>query len=866
MLDADQCVCRLGSAESGLSEPDADSRLERYGANALPHARPPGAVKLFLSQFRSPLIYLLLGAAIISAIVGHGSDAAFILGVLVLNAVIGAVQEGRAGASAEALRSMIRQHARVRRDGKLAERDAAILVPGDIVIVESGDRVPGDIRLLRAINLHADESLLTGEAMPVVKDAAITLDADTRAADRRNMLHAGTTITSGRATGIVVATGSATELGRIDLSLREVASEPLPLMRDLARLSRQVAVGTVVLLALLAVALAAKGSGIEEILMLAIALAVATIPEGLPIAVTIALAAATRRMARRNVIVRTLPAVEGLGACTLIATDKTGTLTQNRLTVELLLTDEGRTVAEADWDRPEHAATVTALAHAARQCNEAGATEDGDFIGDSVDVALLRFAAMFDLPGEDGEERIELFAYEPVNRFASVAVRRGDGVEVIAKGAVETIAAMCDQVAPDLLAATEEVARQGYRVLAFAHGCAADAGAANLAHPSGLRMIGCTALLDPLRPEAMEAIAHCRSAGIEVRMLTGDHPATAHTIGVRLGLADGGDGVVTGAELDALSKDERAFADMVVRSRVFARIEPAQKLQIVRILQQSGHTVAVTGDGVNDAPALQAADIGVAMGSGGTDVAREAADLILTDDNFASIVSGIEEGRAAYANLRRIAIFLIGTGMAEISMFVGALAMGLPAPLTPVQILWANLVTETAQNVGLALAGAEGDELERPPRSRKSSMIDGNALAQMLVPAAAMMLVTVALFGWWFEGSGSLYDSRSLALLTVVLFQNVFVLAVSSERRSILRFSPRRNRWLVAGVGVALGLHLLAMSFPATRGILGLAMPNMVEIAACLGGAVIVLVAVEITKAVLRQRRSTGPSASTAAE
>lgn len=848
---AQDCLERLDTTPAGLSSAQATRRLAEQGPNSLPGPRTPTLFELFLSQFKSPLIYLLLAAAVVSLVMRDHTDAGFILVVLLVNAVIGTIQEDRAGASARALQKLTRQVARVERDGALVEIDAADLVPGDIVVLESGGGVPADLRLLSSIGLEIDESLLTGEALPVAKDADAVLSPDTVVGDRATMAHAGTMVLSGRARGLVVETGMHTQLGRIAQSLHETPPTQPPLMRYLARLSKQIAIVTVSVIFLLALAMAAGGTPLKEILLLSVALAVSAIPEGLPIAVTVALAAATQRMARRNVIVRALPAVEGLGACTVIATDKTGTLTQNRLSVEAVLLPDGRRVERERWGDTPDALAMLGVASAA--CNEASWPDGGEPVGDSVDIALLRFARATDAPAPGA--RTGLFPYEPANRFASVSVRHGTDQRLYAKGAVETIAAMCRDVDPALRTGAEALAADGYRVLALAGEDVPEGACPDLSSPRGLTMLGCVALLDPLRPETAKAVAACSSAGIEVRIVTGDHPATALTIARQLGLAVSPDQVLTGSALAALDGDAEAAGRAIAHARVFARTEPAQKLQIVQALHAQGHVVAVTGDGVNDAPALQAAAIGVAMGRGGTDVARGAADLVLTDDNFASIVAGVEEGRITFGILRKMAIFLLATGMAEIAMFLFAMLAGLPLPMTAVQVLWCNIVTEGAQTVTLAFGRGEGDELRRPPRGIHARLIDGPAVMLMILPALAMAGYSTFLLQSELARGVSVETAQSTVLLATVLFQNVFVLAMRGERVPIWRESLRSNPWLLLGVCVALALQCMAMSFPPLANVLGIGLPDRESLTLCLWGAAVTLVTVEATKFVLAHRR-----------
>jgi len=707
--------------------------------------------------------------------------------------------------------------------------------------------VPADLRLLESHSLQADESLLSGESLPAAKDAGARVAEEAGLGDRPNMLHAGTTVVEGRAVALVVATGLATALGEIQASLGAAEhAAPPPLVLRLARLTRQIAVGAIALILLLAVLLALEGQPGGEILLLAVALAVSAIPEGLPIAVTVALATATGRMARRHVIVRALPAVEGLGACTLIASDKTGTLTLNRLSVERVLLADGRLLTREDWESARADGLLARLASASALCNEARIDGDGEAVGDTVDAAMLDFARQ--AGGCREAEIVGRTHYEPARRFAAVAVGAGDEVELLVKGAPEAVASMCAPSGPLLQEQVEGLAAQGYRIIAVAAGRFSADRAPRTDAPAGLEPIGWVALLDPLRPEAIAAVGRCREAGIDVRMITGDHPATARTIAAELGLCGDGDGVVTGTEIAAAVGRGEPLAALIGQAKVFARVEPMQKTLIVKALTEAGHLVAVTGDGVNDAPALQAAHIGVAMGEGGTDVAREAADLVLTDDNFASIVAGVEEGRITYANLRKIVIFLIATGVAEIFMFLGALAVGLPMPLTAVQLIWSNLVTNGAQDVMLGFGRGEGDELERPPRRPDEPILDRKALILLVPPAFVMSVLALAMMDWALARGSGVAEAQNAILLMTILFQNAYVLCMRSERRPIWREPLLSNPWLLIGVSAALGLHLTAMHVPALQSVLGTAPVDNAILLLCLAGAALTVIVAEAAK------------------
>ena len=846
---------RLGTSDAGLTAKDAAARLVQDGLNELAPPPTPSMILLFLRQFNSPLIYLLIAAAVVSLGLGHRTDAGFIGVVLVVNALIGTFQEGKAAGSLAALRQMVGQTASVRRGGAISVVNARDIVVGDIVEVESGMAVPADIRLSTTSALRIDQSTFSGESMPVTKDAGVMVPERTPPAERTTMLLAGTMVEEGRGGGVVVATGADTALGAIDASLRGTKATPPPLVLRLDRLARQISIATIALIVPFALVLLMQGRPGDQILLLAVALAVSAIPEGLSIAVTVALAAGTRRMAARKVIVRSLPAVEGLGACTIIASDKTGTLTRNVLSVERVLLADGTVWDRADW--PAHADALAAIRHAAALCNEAALGPDGNPVGDTVDVALLGFArdGGADLAALHAIIRVAALPYEPARKFSTVAVNEGEGVRVFAKGSPEVVRSMCRSIDPAAIAKAVAMAEDGYRIIAVA---ASDGSTTvDAKAPHDLVFLGWIGLIDPVRPEVPLAIARCAEAGIGVRMVTGDHPGTALTIARGLGLDVHADQVVTGTQMADLADQPAALSALVLAGRVFARIEPVQKLEIVRILAKSGELVAVTGDGVNDAPALKAAHIGVAMGMTGTDVARGAADLVLADDNFASIVAGVEEGRVTYANVRRIVIILLATGMAEIGMFLGAVALGLPMPLTAVQLLWLNLVTNGSQDVMLGFGRGEGDELRQPPRRPEEPILDSSAIALMIPPALMMTGLALYLdYGMHHDGR-PLAEIQNAVLLMTVLFQNVYVLCMRSERRSVLREPPFSNPWLLLGVGVAVTFQLIAMTWPTLGRVLGTSLVSTTTLWFCLAATASTVVVTEVTKhLVARWQRS----------
>ncbi len=836
---------QLDATETGLSDTAAAARLKEYGPNQLPQRPPTPLWAIVARQFRSPLIYILGLAAVVSVALGDVKDAGFIAGVLVLNAVIGAYQEWKAEQSTHALRKLLQIRASVVRDGEVREITAENVVPGDVVWLESGNRVPADIRLVSAHGLESDESLLTGESLPVLKDPAWVGAEAVPVADRLNMAYAGSIVARGRAKGIVVATGTATSVGQLALDvLAETGGSP-PLLVRMERFTRVIAAAVLVA----AVAIGILGVTLggyrpSEMFMFTVAMAVSAIPEGLPVAMTVALAIATSRMAKRGLIVRRLTAVEGLGSCTLIATDKTGTLTCNELTVREVRLPNGETFQATGEGFAPHGEILLGggriepgshqclewFARAGLLCNEADLHHrNGEWIwrGDAVDVALLSFGHKLGWNRErtlDLHPEVNQIPFEAEHQFAASFNTVDDGVSVFVKGSPERILAMCSESScaefhrDKIEAAAVEMAAQGYRVLAVADGHLETAISSQDVPPapSELRFLGLVGMIDPLRPGVKEAVQDCHDAGVAVSMITGDHRVTALAIARDLGFAQNESHVITGAEL--LNKSAEELSDIVGRVRVFARVAPRQKLEIVEAARRAGHFVAVTGDGVNDAPAMRAANIGVAMGKSGTDVAREAAELVISDDNFATIVGGVEEGRVAFDNIRKVIYLLISTGAAELVLMALAIATGTPwLPLLPVQLLWLNLVTNGIQDVALAFEPNEGGVLQRKPRAPNERIFNQLMIERTIVAALLMGIVGFLMFRWSLPTEASDADvasARNALLLLMVLFENIHIGNCRSETKSALALSPFRSPILLTGTVVAFLIHLTAMHTP----------------------------------------------------
>lgn len=875
-LDRPVVLQALHANEGGLTNEEAAARLKVSGPNVLPRKRPPALWQIIARQFKSPLIYVLALAAVVSAAVGDAKDAAFIAFVLVVNAAIGSFQEWRAEKSSQALQNLLRIRAVALRDGDLVEIDADSIVPGDIVSVESGNRIPADIRLLETTGLEVDESLLTGESLAVHKAAEWMGKPEATLADRLNMVHAGSVVQRGRGRGVVTATARATAIGKLAEHIVFAPETKPPLVQRMEKFSFWIAVALVLVSVIIAlIGIFAQGRGVQEMFFFVVALAVSAIPEGLPAALAVVLSVATSRMARRNVIVRRLPAVEGLGSCTLIASDKTGTLTCNELTAReirlsggetLEITGEGFTpsgqVLRGGAPIEPGNPALTDLAHTSICCNEGDLHRRGEewaWLGDPTDIALLSLAQKLGWKQDTilaTQPRINSIPFEPERRYAASFHRFEGGVRVYVKGAPEKVLAMCGEaVDSENARGAVEMASRGLRVLALASGKAKSALEPSdyPQEPSGLDFHGFIGMIDPLRPGVRESVAACRSAGIQVWMVTGDHPVTALAICRDLGMADDPSQVVTGADLQSMSPQK--VEETIRSARVFARVAPDQKLQLVNAAKAAGHFVAVTGDGVNDAPALRAAHIGVAMGKGGTDVAREAAELVLADDNFASIVGGIEEGRVAYKNIRNVITLLVSTGAAEVTIAGLSMVGGLPLPLLPVQLLWLNLATNGIQHIGLAFEPAHGDELRSRPRSPQEPIFNRLMLERVFLSAVVMGIMGFGLFKWMLDSGLSEAQARNTLLLFMVLFENVQIGNCRSETISAFKLSPFKSPILLLSTIAAFLLHLSMMYLPFGQKILGTGPVALETWAMLVPLALVILVVMEIQKWIWRRFR-----------
>ncbi|HSK55473.1 MAG TPA: HAD-IC family P-type ATPase [Jiangellales bacterium] len=875
-LSAHELVVLLGTdVRRGLSATEAAHRLERLGPNRLPPPRRQSALTRFLLQFHNPLIYVLLVAAVAALALGERVDAGVILAVVLANAVIGFVQEQKAQSALDALAALIEDTATVLRDGSTHEVPSEEVVPGDLVVLGEGERVPADLRLVEVDELSVDESALTGESVPSEKHS-LELPAETLLADRGNMVWSGTLATRGRARGVVVAHGGDTELGRVHRLMATADDLATPLTRDITRFSK-ILTGLIVALAIAAFLLGlARGEPVAAMITAAVALAVAAIPEGLPAAVTITLAIGVTRLARRNAIVRRLPAVETLGSTDVICTDKTGTLTENRQTVRLVATVErprGVPPAESGDDPlAREVMTVGAL------CNDARLGADGQPIGDPTETALLTAAAAagLDLRALGHEHpRVATLPFASERRMMATRHRAPAGGDVVhLKGAAEAVLDRCTTVraAGGGTAAldTDEwhgvvagLAASGLRVLACAtaEGLPEGDTISEEDELAGLSftLLGVQAMADPPRLEAISAVAACHRAGVAVKMVTGDHADTARAIGAEVGLSrpDEEPHVVGGAELAAT--DDAELPALAERADVFARVSPEDKLRLVRALQSRGHVVAMTGDGVNDAPALEQADIGVAMGRGGTEVAQEAADMILTDDNFATLEAAVEEGRGVFDNLQKFIAFALPTNIGQGLVILTAILLGSTLPITPVQILWINLTTAVLLGLPLAVEVKEPGIMERPPRDVSGPLLPRRFVVRMVLVSVLLLVAAFGTFEWFLLQGVELAEARTAAVNVFLLAEVGYLVACRSFNRSLREIGWLSNRWVPAGIAATVAVQVFFTYAPVMHTLFDTAPVGWEPWAIGVVAAVVVFVAVDLVR--LIEGRQAGPGA-----
>ncbi len=872
-LPVQEVITTLKTNRSGLTQEEVTIRQKEFGLNSIPQPKSVSLLQLFLRQFFSPLIYVLIAAAIISVFTGDTKDAIFITAIIVINAILGTYQEWRAENSALALRNLVKISCRVKRDGGIHQIDSEQLVPGDVVLLESGFKVPADLRLIEVIDLSVEEALLTGESVAVNKNTDPLKGGEELAiGDRVNMAFAATTVQKGRGTGVVTATAALTQIGQIADSLRTTVSEKPPLINRMESFSKMISIVLLVICIILGFIGYAEGMPAAKIFFLMVAVGVSAIPEGLPVALTVALSIGTRRMAKKNVIVRKLPAVEGLGSCTLIASDKTGTLTLDQQLVQKIclpgnkfynVTGQGYN-GEGNIMDGEHKLTdMTVELHrfilASIISNEGILRKikaGWEHSGDAVDVALRAMAYKIGKdPGffKQDTEVVELIPYESERQYSAVFFKYKGALHFAMKGAVEVVLLQLPEAERVAIAATaEQMASEGLRVLALAGNSVEVASIDQLPR---LELIGLIGMIDPLRPEAKNAVLECKQAGVEVVMVTGDHPSTALAIAKELGIAATRDDIITGTELSAMNElPIPELAKKIQHKKVFARVAPLQKQRIIEAMKSLGHYVAVTGDGANDAPALKSAHIGVAMGSG-TDLAKEAASIIITDNNFASITAGVEEGRYTFDNLRKIIYMLLSTGIAELLTIALAIFTNISLPFLAVQLLWLNLVTNGIQEIALAFEKGDKSVMQQPPRKPGESIF--NKLMNVEIILSGIFIAALVFALWYhliYQLGYNEKHARTVVMMLMVLLQNFHVLNCRSETKSLFKLPIKDNYVLLAGIVLAQLAHIAASYTPVLNTILQLEPIKFSEWILLLPTALSIIVVMELFKLVWRRR------------
>lgn len=860
-LSTDDVLSRYGTdARGGLDSVVADERLAKFGPNELTEAPPTPAWRRFLAQFAELVVWILLVAAVVSAVLGEWPDALAILAIVVLNGILGFVQESRAEKSLASLRRLSAPNAKVFRDGALTSLPANQLVPGDLIELEAGDRVCADARLIEAFGFQSQESSLTGESTPVEKAHDPVLDSGIAVADRSNMVHMGTVVVAGKGIAVVVATGMQTELGRIAGMLQQHEHDPTPLQRRLAELGRILIVLCLLTVGVILALQLIRGEPLYDVFMLAIGLAVAAVPEGLPAVVTVTLALGLQRMVKRNALIRKLPSVETLGCVTVICSDKTGTLTRNEMTVrEIVLSDRAYAVTgigyvpigklvpleKRVYSATEQDHTLHRLLEAATWCNNSQLTlvdeDTWQVIGDPTEGALLVAARKASVHREPGRRVIYEVPFDSQRKMMSVVVQEdGDSGRrlIFTKGAPEAVLSVCtqedrhgqvdalDRLARERIAIENaQMARRALRVLAFAYRPdnsqhplpSADIGRAiGPSTESDLIFLGLVGMMDPPREEVKHAVRNCGSAGIKPVMITGDHPATALAIANELQIATPDDRVLTGLELDSI--DDAGLAAQVEQTPVYARVSAAHKLRIVKAWQSRGQVVAMTGDGVNDAPAVQAADIGIAMGVTGTDVTKEASDMVLTDDNFASIVSAVEEGRGIFDNIQKFILYLLSCNTSEVLLMFFAALVGWPAPLMPVQLLWINLVTDGLPALALAMEPPEQDIMQRPPRPPREPVITWQR--GLIILGYGSLIAAAAVLGFWIfldESERGLPRARTAVFCIVAFSQLCYAFSCRSAKLTLPELGLFSNPYLLGAIVVSGLLQLSVVTLPVAQ-------------------------------------------------
>lgn len=824
----------LKTTKEGLTKREVEKRLLDYGQNIIPKGKRESLLKMFFSEFKDPIIILLLVAVLSSLVVGETFDALAILFIILVDTVIGTYEETKANNTMDNLTKLVPLEVLVKRDNKKLKIRSEDLVLGDIVYLESGDKVSADLRIIECKNLMVDESILTGESLQVEKNDIVLKNDQLSLSEQTNMLFSGTTIVKGRATAIVVETSSNTQIGKIASSINNTKDEKSPLTIRVEKLSKQISIIVLVVAIIISILLIVKKVPYNEIFLSVVALSVSAMPEGLSLALTMALTIASSKMAKKNVIVKKLNSVEALGSCTVIATDKTGTLTVNEQTAKkILLPDNteynifgtgyeltGKIEGNDNLDLAREIALYGTI-------NNEAKIEDNKMLGDSIDIAFLVLGHKLEVDIKD-INILQTIAYESENKYSAVFYEKNGKTYCTIKGSLEKVITFCNEISllkkfdKDILnKQNDSLAKDGYRVITVATGEISKKDDYTEKDIKNLTFIGMVGFIDPIRKEVISAISECREAGIKVLMITGDHPLTAFSIGKELNIANEYNFVTTGKETeDYLKKGEKEFDEFVKNKKIFSRVTPMQKLEIVNSLKRSGEFVAVTGDGVNDAPALKSANIGIAMGSG-TDIAKDVSKMVIIDDNFKSIVAGIKEGRVAYSNIRKIIFFLISCGLAEVLFFFLSILLDMPLPLVAIQLLWLNVVTDGIQDLSLSFEKAEKGVMKDKVRNTKEDLFDKSLREEVLI--SGLIIGLLVFFIWYYLikiANIEVELARSYVMALMVFIQNIHVFNCRSEKKSCFSVPLANNKLMLGGIVVSIILHIIMMEVPILANIL----------------------------------------------
>ena len=857
--EIEEVLKKVNSTTNGLVLDEVEKRLNNDGKNILPHKKRPSFLMLYLKEFKSPIELILVFTVIVSFLVGEIIDGCVIAFIILVDTIMGAYQENKALKSAESLDNMLKSKSKVLRDGKEYNIDSENIVVGDIIILESGDRINADARIIESTNLQVDESILTGESFNIKKNNEILSD-NTVLSERSNMLYAGCSVITGRAQAIVISTGINTEIGKIFKQVMDTEEEKTPLTIRMEKFSKQISIIILIIAIVSAIILFINGHKLSGIFLSVVALAISAMPEGLPLALTMALTIASNKMSKKNVIVKNLSSAEALGSCTLIASDKTGTLTVNEQTARKIVLKTGKIIevtgtgyndnGEVLINDNENKEDVTRIINLCALNNEANFTKEDnnfDYFGDSIDIAFLVLKEKYDTKLNYNLKKI--ISYESEKQYSAVFYNDNGKLKCTVKGSLEKIMQFSEKK-EEYIKQNEKLSEEGYRVIAVCDGYVDSMDENKI---KNLEFLGMVAFIDPVRKEAKNSINECHKAGIKVIMITGDHPATALTIAKELDLATDKSEVLTGRELeDIYNKGEKYFDDCIKNIKVFSRVTPTDKLRIVESLKRSGEFVAVTGDGVNDAPAIKTANIGVAMGSG-TDVAIDTADLIIMDDNFTSIVEGIKEGRIAYSNIRKIILFLLSCGIAEVLFYLFAVCLGYELPLVAIQLLWINIVTDGLQDMALSFEKGNKDIMKEKPRSTNESLFNKDLMMEVLIFGLTIAFMIFTAWKYLMDNNTNILIARSIIMLIMVFIQNLHVLNCRSEKNSIFATSLLSNPLIIVTIIGSILLQMLVINIPTLSKFLRITSLSLNTVIISFAFSLLIIVVSEIYKLIYRK-------------